>query len=188
MGLDARLVDEANMVPHDKIYFLTRDQIAEFGIDRSEFQETPWTLTDSASSKPAISKVFLERKGAERKEFPTRYVRLSCVGDGRVSIIYSRGLASGENTNLQINLTLASGSIPVSATSLHAYDWLENKRLFDVRIGEASFSLLEASSADAPEIIETSWTAPAPYTHIIKLSSLGWNEAVGKLREKCANR
>lgn len=186
MGIDGRLVEIAEAVPHEKVHYLTRDQIADLGIDRSEFRETPWKFTDNTFTTPAVAKFFLEAKGGDRKEFPASHIRISCAGRNNVTLLYSRGLISGDTTKLQVKLSVGGDGIPVSTGGVYQYDWIENQRLFEVRRGSADFALL--LSGDALEIAETSWSAPAPYVHIVRLSTLGLTEALGKLREKCANR
>ncbi len=66
MGVSTRLINVAEAVPHEKVHYLTRNQIAEFGIDRSTFAETPWKFVEG----PAVSKYFIEARGREKPEFP----------------------------------------------------------------------------------------------------------------------
>jgi hypothetical protein len=49
---------------------------------------------------------------------------------------------------------------------------------------------LAKGGADAcgKDCIETPSTDPTAAPYVIKLSSLGWSDAVGKLRQKCAGR
>ena len=88
--------------------------------------------------------------------------------------------------DLGLKLLLKRGAL-VAAYSQKKFDWLENERLFDVRVGVSDFTRLAAYSEDAMEITET-LTSDQAEPHIIKLSSLGWSEAVAKLKEKCAFR
>jgi hypothetical protein len=185
MGVEAGLFDLANSVPHESIHYLTRDQIAQFGIDRNEFRETPWEFDDRPKGESAFYKFFVEGKGADKKEFPSSVIRLSCGSGGRVGIFYARGLTANESATLQVQLSTSGGTIPLLNAGLRQYDWIENKRMFDVRTGRTDFATLLGGSSDPPEIIETSWESPAPYAHIIRLSSHGWSEAIEKLRQQC---
>lgn len=44
MGISAALIEVATAVPHDRLRFITRDEIARFGIDRRDPVESRWTL------------------------------------------------------------------------------------------------------------------------------------------------
>jgi len=186
MGMNVQLIEVAEDVPHEKIHYLTRNQIAEFGIDRSTFTETPWKFVEGPSIKPAITKFFMEARGQEKTEFPASYIRLACGNSGRATVFYSRGLTSGENNLWQIKLLVGDDGLQVNSTGVRQYDWIENERSFDVRFAATDFSRLRVSG-DVLEIVEASWASPAPYAHIVRLSAEGWGEALGRLREKCMN-
>src|SRR5688572_23543170 len=68
MGIDPALVDTAEKTPHEDIHYLSRDQLAGFGIDRREFAETPWFLTH-LSSTSYLSKWIVEARGPARKDY-----------------------------------------------------------------------------------------------------------------------
>jgi hypothetical protein len=186
MGTNVQLVDVAEDVPHEKIHYLTRNQIAELNIDRSTFTETPWKFVEGPSIAPAMSKFFMEARGQEKTEFPASYIRLGCGNSGKATVLYSRGMTSGETNKWQIKLLVGDDGLQVASTGVRQYDWIENERSFDVRFAVTDFSRLRVSG-DVLEIVETSWALPAPYAHIVRLSTQGWGEALGRLREKCMN-
>jgi hypothetical protein len=186
MGTNVQLVDVAEGVPHEKIHYLTRNQIAELGVDRSTFTETPWKFVEGPSIAPAMSKFFMEARGQEKTEFPASYLRLACGNSGKATVFYSRGMTSGETDKWQIKLLVGDDGLQVFSTGVRQYDWIENERSFDVRFAAADFSQLRVSG-DVLEIVETSWAPPAPYAHIVRVSAQGWGEALGRLREKCMN-
>lgn len=186
MGIDATLVDVSEAVPHEKVQYLSRTQIAKFGIDRSTFSETPWKFVEGPSLKPAVSKFFLEARGDDKSEFAPSYIRLACGNGGKATVFYSRGLASGETNTQQIKLLVGDDGLQVNSTGVRQYDWLETDRSFDARFAVTDFSRLRVSG-NVLEIVETSWAPPAPYAHIVRLSAQGWGEALGRLREKCMN-
>jgi hypothetical protein len=186
MGTNVQLVDVAQGVPHEKIHYLTRNQIAELGIDRSTFAETPWKFVEGPSIAPAISKFFMEARGQEKTEFPASYLRLACGNSGKATVFYSRGMTSGETNKWQIKLLVGDDGLQVLSTGVRQFDWIENERSFDVRFAVTDFSHLRVSG-DVLEIVETSWEQPAPYAHIVRVSAQGWGEALGRLREKCMN-
>lgn len=189
MGVSTELVDVAEAVPNEKLYNLTRNQIARLGIDRSPFAETPWKFIEGASTSPAMSKFFFEARGEGKPEFPASYIRLACGNGGKAAVFYSRGLISGEtnaNNRQQIRLLVGEDGLQVNSTGVRQFDWIENERSFDVRFAVTDFSRLRVPG-DVLEIVETSLADSGPYAHVVKLSAKGWGEALGRLREKCMN-
>ncbi len=54
MGVDTALMDAALKIPHEDIRYLSRGEIAAFGIDRREFAETPWFFTELLPAVPGM--------------------------------------------------------------------------------------------------------------------------------------
>ena len=52
MGIDVALIDTAFKTKFSDAYFLTRNEIVQFGIDTRTFQETRWIVLDAASRRP----------------------------------------------------------------------------------------------------------------------------------------
>jgi hypothetical protein len=111
-----------------------------------------------------------------------------CGGGSRVAFFYKRGLPADGSWKVQVDLSIGPGSTPIGIAGIYKHDWIENERSFDSRIGETNFAFLESASGNPIEIVETSSVDTEATPHVIKLSSLGWSEAVGKLRQKCASR
>ena len=65
-------------MPHEDIHYLSRDEIAAFGIDRREFAETPWFYARFSSGNAYVSKWIVEARGPERKEYRISVVMLRC--------------------------------------------------------------------------------------------------------------
>jgi hypothetical protein len=49
MGVDRGLLTEANAIPYQSVRFLRRDEIVRLGMERREFGETGWHVTDNAA-------------------------------------------------------------------------------------------------------------------------------------------
>jgi hypothetical protein len=96
MRMDAGLFELASKVPHEQIHYLSRDEIARFGIDQREFQESRWMVMEVQPQPFSIFKFVAEAKGAGRKEFRTSVIRVACATSGRVLTGYLRGLGSDE--------------------------------------------------------------------------------------------
>ena len=99
MGIASRLLETADKIPHEQVRRLSRDEIAAFGIDTRGFQESRWTIIETRDKRPVVLKFITQVKGAERKEFRTSVIQLTCTEPRRVIVIFSRGLASHEIGN-----------------------------------------------------------------------------------------
>ena len=89
-----------------QVRYLSRDEIASYGIDRRGFQETRWTTADTRRSPFAVFKLLTEAKGLDGGEFRTSFIRLACGSPTKVTVAYVRGLASSEvGRTTSINVT-----------------------------------------------------------------------------------
>jgi hypothetical protein len=96
MGVDPALVDAAERVRFDQIHILTRQEIADFGIETRGRYETPWML-DKNSQRWTLLKSVTQANGADRPEYRTGVVRISCEGANRILFSYRRELRAGES-------------------------------------------------------------------------------------------
>lgn len=94
MGVSRALVEAATAVAYDKIRFVSRDEIARFGIDRRDFHESRWMTDEQSSGKASVTKFFVEAKAGEPKQYRTTLIRLSCAADKRILVQMGRELAS----------------------------------------------------------------------------------------------
>ena len=78
MKVDARLFDLGMTIPHESIHFLSRDQIAKFGVDTREFVETRWDAMELAPPDLWAMKFFAAGREGNRKELHTSFLRISC--------------------------------------------------------------------------------------------------------------
>jgi hypothetical protein len=187
MGIDPRLMDIASKVPHESVYFLSRDEIASLGIDKREFQETQWMLaTDKTVS---VHKLFVEARGPEHKEFRVGVVHLSCSIAGRTQLVYVRGLASNEGGKAQVVGLIVDGKETpllggMSAVSLAT---LDSGGSFD-RWGTlyADDFLKQAEQAENFTIAAGAKGHPLQAAGATQLSTSGLSGAMARLREKCA--
>jgi hypothetical protein len=81
MGVDRALLTEANAIPHQSVRFLRRDEVVRLGIDRREFGETGWHVTEKP--RPAISKAYFIRSGNPGFPYRTAFLRMDC-GAGKL--------------------------------------------------------------------------------------------------------
>jgi len=190
MGIDPALLDASLKIPHEDIRYLSRGEIAAFGIDRREFAETPWFFSQFRNNTEYVSKWFVETRGPERKDHRVSVVMLRCSSAQSAAIRYLRGLASDE-AGRSAAATFAIGKHKANffwsgdGTKLDA---VEGGSLFATASSYAPFDALEAAAAyGAIGVIETGLLADPKQQRVIELSTYGLVEALKQLREKCSS-
>jgi hypothetical protein len=96
MGVDPALVDAAERVRFDQIHILTRQELADLGIETRGRYETPWML-DKNSQRWTLLKSVTQANGASGSEYRTGVVRISCEGPSRITFSYRRELRASES-------------------------------------------------------------------------------------------
>src|SRR5215470_15757898 len=185
MGIDKALFEAASRIGHERIRYLSHDEIARFGIDRREFQESQWMSDEGPPGPLAVLKFVVEAKGNERKEYRTTRIRLRCGRPGEVAFELSRELASTDRP-ASIAVTTRDDAFvlpPAKAKPVLGYN--------DVRIEDRSarvpFAFFEeAAAGDTIEISEApdaslSDQAPRP----TRLSTGGLSSSIRALSQQC---
>ena len=96
MGIDPALQQLAAKVDARRLYMLSRDEIARFGIVPGERFETPWaSFTDRNKQLFAIKAITRAVEGSEHRRVVAHF---RCVR-GRVFFVYQREVPSGETGN-----------------------------------------------------------------------------------------
>jgi hypothetical protein len=186
MGIDVRLLDIASKIPHESVYYLSRDEIASLRIDRRQFHETGWRVVHA--KQLSVRKLFIEARGPERNEFRVGIVDLSCAPPGRTGLIYIRGLASNEGGRAQaMGLVVDGKEMPMTGlASAGKLDFVDTGSTFDRwgRVDARDF-LEQVAKADNFAIAAGSPGRPLEIATATKLSTAGLSSAIGTLREKC---
>jgi len=185
MGIDTALMDAALKVPHEDIRYLSRGDIAAFGIDRREFVETPWFFSEFASGSRHVSKWIVEAKGTERKHYSVSVASLTCTNLLQVSIHYVRGVASDEPAQ-PMSATVSLGD----RKSMLYFRGAPTKRagiddgaVFVSATTYVTFELVEAAVAAGS--IKVSEGGRTEWAQDVSLSIHGLVEGMKILREKC---
>jgi hypothetical protein len=188
MGIDGGFFDAVMKVSPDSIQYLSRDEIARFGIDARRLVETPWTYVDALVRPAGVIKFISEAKGAERAGFRTSFIRLECESNARVRIIYARALASDEVhqgagpwPQAAINLVAGARRLDfVAAAGVPNVDLLGSAS--DTWIGHTQIDFFEtAPRVSSIEIVENGGPS------VLRLSAAGLIEAVAALRRACGS-
>jgi hypothetical protein len=110
MGVDPGLIDAATKVSPDRMHWLTRAEIAKFGIESRDFYETPWTALQETPSIFSVSKSWSRKEptGEER----TTVVRIRCANPSGYLLAYRSELPLIEaNTKLEVRLGWEDGDV-----------------------------------------------------------------------------
>jgi hypothetical protein len=188
MGLSADLIDAATKIEHDTVHMLSRDEVARFGIDVTNFRESRWTLDDGRSRAKSILKFVTEAKGPN--EFRTSVVRLACENSNTLRVAYIRGLSSLDvsgPTTIKIvagERSLAFPRLGVRST----ISALDSGSTFETRAGTATFAFFEsAASGQSIEIEEAPEAQSANRTpRVLTLSTAGLAQSLRGLRPLCS--
>lgn len=103
MGIAPGFVEAMSKVPHNEVRYLTREELAAFGIDKSDVAETPWMGKPGAAQ--VIVKVLLEATGADGGK-RMGWLELECDTGGASSIVFVRPAIGGdEGAGTEVELT-----------------------------------------------------------------------------------
>ena len=189
MKVDTRLFDLILQVPHESIHYLSRDEIAQFGIDSREFQETRWDAPDLGTPELWGLKFFVERPAKDRKELHTSFLRISCQSLQRVSFTYFRNAGSDE-PGAGTAMKLAAGDRVATLSrfgSVIKMDAVEPGASYISWATLSSFEFLEAAAThDSIEITEPGDAGAAG--RVIRLSTAGLSQTVSALRQRCRTK
>ncbi|MET0923317.1 MAG: hypothetical protein ABWY47_09275 [Xanthobacteraceae bacterium] len=188
MRMDAGLFELAARIPHEQIHYLSRDEIARFGIDHREFQESRWMAMELRPPLFSIFKFVAEAKGAGRKEFRTSVIQVACAGSGRVLTGYLRGLGSDETGAARSIKFAADGRSLVfgQKASISKIDALDTGGSFDTRFAYGPLAFFEAAAARGSiDVIEADPADPAAPPRTTRLSTDGLSNALAELQRTC---
>jgi hypothetical protein len=108
MGLPPALLAAAREVPSDRLHFLTRDEIAEFGIDRRDLVEGAWWFIDQPPEAAAVKLFEVKDPGASG--YHRTILRLSCRSAAGIRLQYGHEVSVVRGSN-QARLRLTAGGI-----------------------------------------------------------------------------
>ncbi len=197
MQIDDGLFRALMKVPHERVRILSRDEIAHYGIDTREFQETPWTFLPAVapSTADSVAKMFSMPKGREHNEFRNSMIQLTCRNGPQVTVHYVRALASDDievrgakTTHASISLVSGPDRLDFPTAGITGkFDWVDPGISNDDRlVAENPEFFATAATRPAIEVIEDAGAdARKGPARTIKLSTAGLAEALTALRRSC---
>jgi hypothetical protein len=188
MGIATGLIDAAEKIPFEQIRYLSRDEVASFGIDMRAFVESRWTAVAGKSSSPVAFKFFVEAKGPGKNEFRASVISLACLNATQFTLGYIHGLASDEIDHL-IAIKITAGGRDLAFARLgkvSKLDTIDTGATFDTRAIRAPVDFVTAAAAgESMDITETDLADPALTPRVRRLSTAGLGSALETIGQHC---
>ena len=183
MGISPEVFALAATVPHDKIHFLTREEIIRFGFDASESRETRWTVVATQAAQKYAVKYFLEGKAAGNSQVQTSFLRAYCSLKNTVRIDYVRG-QTGETRPSPGWVELAFDGRQVTMVKS---SWGTNQ---DIQTSIAPFALIDQVAGAGQLSITQVFEKPDAKNdrRTLSLANDGLAEAIEALRPTCGGQ
>jgi hypothetical protein len=188
MDVSRALVDAAAAVPNDQLRFLTRDEIARFGIDQRGFAESRWTVQEQKAGGSFIGKLLTEAKigdakAGEPKHYRVMQVLLLCGRSGFINAAFARELDASDK--IAFAAIAAQGSeVRLGRTQSTAKLNGVDMEIWRAPVPRAFFD--SAASGDSIELVEMSASAAANTPpRRMTLSTAGLAASVGSFGQSC---
>ena len=184
MGIGPALIDAAAATPFESIRLLTREEIANFGIDRREFLEGPWMMEETKSGESFVGKMVVAAKSGEPKQYRATNVLLLCGRSGFITVGLTRDLDPGDKPAAVAvawpggEIKLLSGRAPPPVAP-----GVATKGMRVALVPKAIFE--NATFGDSIELVETSAAAAHAPPRRTTLSATGLASLIGTLGPRC---
>jgi hypothetical protein len=188
MGINPTLLDTAEKTPHENIHYLSRDEIAAFGIDRRDFAETPWFFAQFSNGSAYVSKWIVDARGPERKEYRVSVVMFRCSSPSRAGMQFVRGLASDEIERPAVaTFSVGKQKLRLPLTGASKRDTIDKGGTFSAGVSSLLLTELEAAATSdaAIRVTEGDPRLDTKLFSVFELSSHGLVEGTKRLRERC---
>jgi hypothetical protein len=187
MGISGALMDTALKVPNESAHYLSRDEVARFGIDVRDFQESPWFVVQASGNTTHLSKWILETRGPLRNDNRVSVILIQCWNARTATVRFLRGLASNEvgrsaTALLSIGKHKARFALKGNGIKL---DTIDTGSLFLSASSYVPMDEIEAAASDSVIGLEIDPPHLSP-SHLIELSTHGLADGIKRLRETCA--
>ena len=204
MGVDPAVIDAGAKVGADRIRYLTRDEIARFGVETRGYYETPWMPYENRSSQFVVLKSVTATREADGKAYRTGNARIWCVGGGAsIRFVYQRE-PSADETGVPAVIRIAAGdreymlrasarrrqTTPTSAEIITGFEVEggETKPGTEQWRAMVSWDFLRNAMA-APGIIITETFPPqgngSGWSRTVKFSTSGLSKALHRVEKSC---
>jgi hypothetical protein len=186
MGIDKGLLDVVRQTRPDQMHFLSRAEIARYGIDVRKVAEGAWMLDTRPPAPPGVIKVLDDARGGA--DYRSTFIRLGCESKGQFRVIFGRERAAGDVAFSRPMKAATRGGDFEFGPAVHKLTVGAAKREFEARAARVPFTLLEAAAAgETFEIIESSEQVDkAMPPRVTMLSATGLARSLAVLRQRCS--
>ena len=197
MGIDKGLLDVIQQTRNDQMHFLSRDEIARFGIDMRDVVERAWTIELDTRrdgkwwtvnrSRSGLAAVKLLYDARDRNGYRTAFVSLACVNKDQIAVAFGRERTADDAAPPRpIKAVTRGGDFEFAPEVSTLTD--TTMRAFVVRRARVPVALVEAAAAGGTiEITETSDQAAQRPPRVTTLSTTGLARSLAKLPQGCAD-
>jgi hypothetical protein len=188
MGIDGGLLGAARRIPHERVRFLTRDEIAQFGIDRRRFVEDDWVVDERPAAKlTALKMIYQLRQNGWG--YRLSFLRLACAGGAdHIEVAYGQE-RSFSPTEMPRPITFSAGEdkFVLGTTNIYRTGATTERRELEIRRARVSVRFFEAAAGsgtiELKEGADQQDGESAP--RIAKLSTVGLGRALRVLAARC---
>jgi hypothetical protein len=181
MGVDPALIDVAAKVSADRVRFVSREEIARFGIEARDYYETPWTPYEDVSKRYYVLKSVTQTAAPDSADYRTSVLRMGCKTAGRIPILLRRELLPSEaGARSVVDVTVGEGTFKL--------DGRVSRGAIEVRYGSTGAEFFQQAIAVPHTVITETATPPAPapgQPREIKFSTKGLSKALDELQKDC---
>jgi len=208
MGVDPGLIDAAAEINADRVRFMSRDEIARFGVETRGYYETQWMTYQGALNQFFVLKSITAAWGADSKEYRTSNVRIWCAGSGSgIWFVYQReplpheiGVPAVIQVAVGDSEYMLRGSETKGASGPHSVT--ENAKIFGrlvVESGETRPGSERQSVAVSWEFLRNAMAVPSikitesfathgsgsGWSRVVEFSTNGLSKALEPLQKNC---
>jgi hypothetical protein len=174
-GVDPELIDLAVRTPHNRVHWLSRDELERFGLVPDDFFETRWFRHAKPDGSTFIIKSLTQVMPTQ--EHRTTNIAINCVPNTRATVMLRRELGAAENTPQPV-VRLSSGEAFVLVFS-HGN---RSTGATEVRVQPvAADALARVAASDGIVFREEG-------AREFRLSTKGLSEALGASPMRCGGR
>jgi hypothetical protein len=185
MGIDKALFEAAAQIGHERVRYLSLNEIARFRIDPREFHESRWMTDEGPPGPLAVVKFVVEANGTSPKVYRTILIRLTCGRPGELRVEYSREV-SAQDRPASIAVTTRGDAFVLAPPRTKPVLGYNDVRIEDrlARVPVAFFE--DAAAGDAIEITQApDASLPDKTSRPLRLSLDGLAESIGTLAKRC---
>jgi hypothetical protein len=189
MGIDRGLLDAARRIPHEQVRFLTRDEIARFGIDRRPFVDDGWMVEARPSDRPTALKLIYEL--GHDWAYRLSFLRLACAAGGdHVEVAYGQERGVAMPTARPITVSAGDETFVLGTTNIHWTRRTSEKPEVEVRLTRVPVRFFETAAAAGVTVLQESADQQdaASFPRSAKLSTIGLGKALRVLATRCGTQ